>query len=196
MSSAPDRRDKILAAAGELLSAQPYDTVSMPDIVEASGLGDADVLDVFDSMHDIGAAVLDHEGNSMRAAQRRAALEEENPVARLCLTFRLVGENLATDVLVRAGIRIAGESHHRFPERKINPFRTWHGFIASSLQEAVGRDVLSREPSTIDDTAWLLTAAGLGTKDLLMFTGDWDKAPMLLERTARQALRGLREVCS
>lgn len=191
MTDERSSRSEILRAAAEVLASRPYETVSLGDVANRAGFSEPAVMTFFRSMHSVGEAVLTYEGQSMREAQRRASAEEQDPLKRLCLAFRLVGENLASDIVVRAGIRIAGESHHCFPERKINPFRTWERFVSSSLGEARTMGLVSPDSPT-EDTAWLLTAVGLGTKDLLTFTGEWSQAPQLLERAARQVVEILR----
>ena len=182
-----EEHEHLLAPSAALLASRPFETISIADVADAVGCSTDDIVAAFGSMHGLGAAVLTHEGSSMRDAQRRAAKREPDPLLRIPLVFRLVGENLANDVVVRAGIRIAGESHHCFPGRRINPFRTWRAFLTSLLSDAITNESLSSD-TDIEGTAWLITAAGLGTKDLLMFTGGWHEAPALLERCARLAL--------
>lgn len=184
-------RMRVMRAAADILENLPYETVTLGDIADLSGLDAVDIEDIFGSMHELGSAILTYEGESMRAAQRLALDEARDALDRLRLAFRYVGENLANDSIVRAGVRIAGESHHRFPERKINPFRTWRGFITSVLDDAREEGSIQQD-AVSGDAAWLLTAAGLGTKDLLTFTRDWREAPALLERVADQVIHILR----
>ena len=120
---------------------------------------------------DNGTAILTYEGSTMRAAQQRAAETTAAPLERLQLAFRLVGRNLAHDSIARAGIRIAAEAADCFPERKINPFRTWEKFVLRNLEEAQNLGHL-RPDADINSVAWLFVAAGMGTKDLLGFTGE------------------------
>ena len=129
--------------------------------------------------------------SQLTLTRRGAARDSQTPLERLRLAFRYVGENLERDVCVRAGVRIAGESHHCFPERNINPFRTWQRFASNALHEADTAGEV-RQGVSIEDTAWILTAAGLGTKDLLAFTGEWHRAPDLLERAAVQLTSSIR----
>lgn len=184
-------RGRIMRASAEILERRPYETVTLLEVAEVARLDAADVGDYFESMHELGSAILTHEGDSMRTAQRRAHGDAQDALDGLRLAFRYVGENLANDSIVRAGIRIASESHHCFPERNINPFRTWRGFIATVFDDARADGSIQHDAS-VDDAAWLLTAAGLGTKDLLSFTQDWREAPELLERVANQVIRVLR----
>lgn len=113
------------------------------------------------------------------------------PLERLQLAFRLVGRNLARDPIARAGIRIAAEAANCFPERKINPFRTWEMFVLRNLEEARTLGHL-RPDVDIYSAAWLFVAAGMGTKDLLGFTGEWADAEERLSTIAEIAIDSLR----
>lgn len=185
-------RARILAAAAAVLETRPFETVALEHVRRELELSGWPVPDLAGhSMHALGAEILTLEGNSMRQAMSRASRDARDPLDRLRLAFRYVGENLAKESVVRAGVRIAGESHHCFPERKIDPFRTWRGFIIEVLREAQSSGEILPE-ANIDDVAWVLTASGLGTKDLLFFTGEWHRAPALLERTAVQLVSSIR----
>lgn len=183
---------RVLNAAAAVLETKPFETVTLKHIcreIEPSGESAPDLAGY--SMQALGAEILTLEGDSMRQAMSRASRDAQDPLDRLRLAFRYVGEHLAEQSIVRAGVRIAGESYHCFPERKIDPFRTWRRFIIKALREA--QDSATILPGTnIDDVAWILTASGLGTKDLLFFTGEWNRAPALLESTAVQVASSIR----
>lgn len=182
--------ERVLHAAAEILQHRPFETVTLAHVSEAVDLDEVVVRAIYGSMHELGSAILAHEGESMRNAQRRAQRDAQEPLERLRIAFRYTGDNLAEDVMVRAGIRIAGESHHCFPERNISPFRTWRSFISAALDDALAAGAI-RPDVSVEDAAWLLTAAGLGTKDLLSFTNDWQAAPALLEQVAVQVIHAV-----
>jgi AcrR family transcriptional regulator len=177
----------LLVTGARLLEARPYETVTLRMVAKAADVEDGDATREFETLHALGSAILTAEGKSMRDAQTRAEREVHAPLARLQRTFRLVGDNLACSGVVRAGVRIAAESAHCFPERDINPFRTWENFITKVLVEAREAGLLW-DNVILSDTAWLLTAAGIGTKDLLFFTGEWESAPVRLESIAAQVV--------
>ncbi|WP_121867938.1 TetR/AcrR family transcriptional regulator [Glutamicibacter nicotianae] len=183
-----EQRLIILKSSSRLLADRPFEAIKVGNIAEFCGMPDTAVLEHFSSMHELGSAILTYEGESMRAMQAKAAADQPDPLKRIPLVFRLVGENLAHDIIVRAGIRIAAESHHCFIERKINPFRTWEKFLVSTLQESIELGLIAAS-TDVEEAAWLVTVAGLGTKDLLSFSGKWNEAPELLEKSATLALR-------
>lgn len=184
------QRLTILESSSRLLADRPFETIKVGKIAEFCGMPDTAVLEHFSSMHELGSAILTYEGESMRAMQARAAADQPDPLKRIPLVFRLVGENLAHDIVVRAGIRIAAESHHCFIERKINPFRTWKNFLVSAFEESIELGLVAAS-TDVEEAAWLVTVAGLGTKDLLFFSGKWEEAPDLLEKSATLALQSI-----
>ncbi|MFK4762060.1 hypothetical protein ACI3KS_14080 [Microbacterium sp. ZW T5_45] len=180
-------RAAILRAAGDRLAREPFSSVTLDLIAGDARLPSTDVRGMFRDMYEVGSAVLDHERASMHVVQERSSGGTDNPLERLALAFRLVGENLANDIVVRAGVRIAAESRDYFPERRLDPFHTWETFVAAHLTQAYDRGLL-RTDLNLSSTTWILVAAGMGTKDLLAFHGAWSDAAERLESTARHIL--------
>lgn len=181
-------RHRILQVGAELLARQPYETVDLTQIASELGCPTGTVIAEFPSLQALASEILNLEGNSMRKVMSEADEMSLDALERLCVTFRLVGRNLGTNLIVRSGIRIAAESAHKFPEREINPFRTWEHFVSSTLNEAAERGLI-RSDIQIGEATWLLVAVGMGTKDLLQFTGSWADAEEKLESAARSMVR-------
>jgi len=177
----------VVAAAAGLLAERPYTEVALEDVADAAGLTVDDVVARVGDLHAVAAAVLTVEGASMRAAMASARERSDDPLDVLVTTFRLVGENMASRVEVRAGMRLAAESHRHFPERRIDPYRTWRAFVVAQLTEAEARGRL-RPGVDVDEVAWLLVSAGMGTKGLLEFRDAWDEAGRRLGGVATTVL--------
>lgn len=184
-------KHEVLELAADVLTSQPYQTLTLEKVAEAVDLPYQVFVDTYATMHSLGTAILTYEGSTMRAAQQRAEEITDAPLERLQLAFRLVGRNLAHDSIARAGIRIAAEAADCFPERKINPFRTWEKFVLRNLEEAQNLGHL-RPDADINSAAWLFVAAGMGTKDLLGFTGEWADAEERLSTIAAIAINSVR----
>ena len=172
----------ILRVAAQRLASIPLSLVTLEEIASDAGLPLTTVAEYFPSVRAVGAGILDHERESMRAAQEAAFAATSAPLARLILVFRAVGENLANDIVVRAGVRIAAESRHLFPERRLDPFLTWEKFVTAQLTEAHSRRVL-RAGVDIPESVRIIVAAGMGTKELISFRDAWPEAPERFEGT-------------
>lgn len=184
-------RTVVAHVAASRLARAPFAGVTIEDVAADAGLPLPYVRTLFADMHDIGAVVLDHERASMRAVQERVSRDASDALEQLVLSFRLVGENLANDVVVRAGVRLASESREHFPERRLDPFRTWEAFVTAQLTRARDAGLLKKRVD-IADMVWIVVAAGMGTKDLVAFQGAWDQAPARLEAVVRNVVSLIR----
>jgi hypothetical protein len=99
-----------------------------------------------------------------------------DPLDRIRLAFRSIGEVLANDVIVRAGTNIAAEARYAFPERRLDPSRTWEQFVSAELEQALAQRLVAH-PLNAQATATLIVAAGLGTRDVLAIDNAWGDAP-------------------
>ncbi|WP_336651216.1 MULTISPECIES: hypothetical protein [unclassified Leucobacter] len=163
--------DTMLLAAAEEFALRGYHSAQLNWMLA----GDVDALAGRPpTRHELGVAVLNAEGTAMRGAQAAAARRASSPLERLYCAFDEVGELMAGNVLVRAGMRLAAESRTEFPERRIDPYATWHTFLTGALTEAAAAGEL-RPDTNIDEVAWTLVAVGFGTKDLVGFHGRWEE---------------------
>lgn len=180
----------LITAAATVLSDRPFATVSLEDIAEAAGTSVPVLSDSAGDLRMIASQILTYEGGSMRAAQAKVK-SEPNPLQRLIRVFRIVGENLRDDIIVRAGVRLANESYSLFPERNINPGRTWASFLTTVFEEAEELNLL-RAGITPRAMIQVSTAVGLGTKDLIYFSNAWSSAPVRFEEAGVQLI----ELCT
>ncbi|WP_159500336.1 TetR/AcrR family transcriptional regulator [Microbacterium sp. 18062] len=182
-SSAADEEDKILDAAARLVADGGYEALTFEHVADAASIPVAAIEEHFASRHALASAILDSEGASMRRAQQHARALSDVPLEVLRNTYRIVGDNLATIPVVRAGVRLATEARRYFPERRIDPFRTWDQFVTDLLEQAKGAGHL--KPGTdIVAATWVLVAVAMGTRDLLAFRDAWSEAPTRLHDSA------------
>jgi len=172
--------DAELLAGARLLAAAPFVLVSIEEVRAAAGTDAASTR--YASMHELGSAVLDHERGSMHAVQARVTTAATDPLDLLRRTFHAIGELLADDAIVRAGIRIAFESREHFPERRLDPFATWSSFAAACLTAARAKGLL-RPDLDVESAAWVVVAASIGTKDYLALHDRWPEAPERFDGT-------------
>ncbi len=178
-------RDRYLRVMSEILSLRPLVTTSIPALARQTGVPIATLVQTFPDLHALGAAVLDHERNSMHAVMLAVARDE--PIGRLTKAFQLVGQNLAGDIVVRAGVRIASESRELFPERRLDPFQTWSTFVSATLAEAKHQGTIAPDLD-IELATEVVVNAGIGTKEAISFDNDWEHAPERMHRVATTVL--------
>lgn len=186
MSTVENVREALLQAASERFVTTSFPEVTMADVADAAGVPREVARAVFPSVRDAGAAVLDHERESMHAVQAQVAERGGSALDRIVLAFRLVGENLADDVVVRAGVCLASGSRRFFPERRLDPFQTWTTYVDQMLASALRTGELRPGVDTQLAT-WIVVTAGMGTMDFLRLHDRWQDAPAMLARTAEGA---------
>ncbi|GAA1370173.1 TetR/AcrR family transcriptional regulator [Brevibacterium luteolum] len=178
----------VLHAAADLFVEHSFPEVSMPDIATHAGVSLQAVLSAFPTVHDIGSAILDHERSRMHAIQNDIAQQDVPALEAIPLAFRLVGENLADDPIVRAGVCLASGARRFFPERRLDPFRTWRSYLSVLLETAREHGKL-RDHVESREAAWLIVTAGMGTMDYCRTKNLWHEAPNELSQTARSMIQ-------
>lgn len=182
MSADTVRQEFIRAAAARLVR-DPFAEVRYDDIVRDAGLEMSDARSLFADKAEIANAILDHERASMRTTMAEIIGQAISPLQKIIRAFEAVGENCERDILVRAGVRLATESRQYFPHRRLDPFETWREFVRSQLVHARGGGTL--RDIDIEDTVWVLVAAGMGAKDLIAMQGSWENAGTRMADIAR-----------
>lgn len=144
-----------------------------------------------DELREVAHRILDIESASMRRIKEVIASGRADPLDKIVTAFRMVGDNLARDPKIRAGVVIASRWSGAFPERRIDPFRTWESFVAEALQESRRLGRIHQDIDVVE-ASWVIVAAGIGAKELIAFRDAWADAGPILERTARSTLAPLR----
>lgn len=165
-----NRESVVLDAAAALLCDTHFCEISESAVAAKARLPVEEVLRS-GGMLALGIALLDLERAAMQDAQDSAKRLDVEPLETLGAALEFAFGAIATRLDVRAGIRIAMESHGQFPKRG-GPYRRWAAFITEQLQDAVQQGQL-RSTMDTDVAASALIAVGLGSCDLARLSGDW-----------------------
>lgn len=183
MTSDIDVRTALVRTAADLFLEKPYLTVDVADVAVRAGIRAEHALSLFPDTHAVATAVLDLERAGMREV-RTVVEHHPGPVVELIpMALRMVGENLAQNLVIRAGVTLAAEARRHFPERPLDPFRTWMAFLGQQLGLAQEQGELC-DGVDLEAAAWLITSSGMGTMDFVRTRGLWSEAPNLLWQTA------------
>jgi AcrR family transcriptional regulator len=177
-------REHILRIAAQRFVAHPFAVVSLTDIADDADIAQDLVASFFPDTRAAAVAVLDHERESMHRVQRVLAESDRRYLDRIVQAFRMVGENLVNDVVVRGGVCLASGSRTHFPERRLDPFGTWLGYIEQLLTAARDTGEL-REAVDPGSIARVVVAAGMGTMDFARTQDRWSEVGHRLEQTAQ-----------
>lgn len=182
--------EHVLRAAARHFVARPFVEVSMTDITDDLRADLSIVARIFSDTHAMAAAVLDHERKSMHGVQHTIAQSSGSYLDRILQAFHAVGENLAHEVIVRAGVCLAAGSRHYFPERRLDPFGTWLSSIEDLLRSARAAGELRRDVHP-ESAAWTIVAAGMGTMDFARTQNRWSEVQRRLEQTAQTIVHAI-----
>lgn len=184
MTNTNTSRDHILRVAAQRFAAHPFNEVSLTDIAGDAGIALEQLAAIFPDTRAAAVAVLDHERESMHRVQRMLAESDRGYLDRIVQAFRIVGDNLMNDVVVRGGVCLASGARSHFPERRLDPFGTWLGYVEQLLTAARDTGEL-RETVRPDSIAWVIVAAGMGTMDFARTQDRWSEVGHRLEMTAQ-----------
>lgn len=186
-ATTPQVQPAHLTVASELLAEAPFSRVTLEQVRDRIGGEPAHGVSQGITMRDIASQILDYERQFMKTIQGEAA-SQSDPIGRILTAFRLVGAHLDTDIIVRAGVRLASESREYFPERRLDPYSAWEKFIVNQVEIA---RVEKRMRLTVDSAALsrLIVHAGIGTKDFIFTHKTWSEASHELETTLICVLR-------
>ncbi len=174
----------LLSAGATLLAEKPLVEVDLPGVASVAGVTVQQLRRVYPSVADLSVDVLDHERASMRAAIQALLESDASSLQKVVDAFEMVGRNCANDIVVRAGVRLAAESRHHFPDRALNPFETWHRFVVGQLLQARHEGSVACELD-IDSVASVIVMAGLGTRDQIQTRGSWSDAAAEMRQTGQ-----------
>ncbi|WP_129457515.1 TetR/AcrR family transcriptional regulator [Propioniciclava flava] len=166
-------KQDVRKAAANIFAVLPYEKVSLSDIARGAGVSEETARSAYSSVSAVARDILDVEGQTMRDAQAQARRTEDRPIERLRCVVALVGSHIQTIPEVRAGLHLAARSSEHFPERHIDPRRTWRGFIEEQLQIAYQQGSVSTQIK-VSRVADLIFLALLGAKEIAEMTQDCD----------------------
>lgn len=182
----------LMTAGARQMATLPLASVMYGDIARDADVEATRAREVFPTKFALADAILDHERASMRAAIADVTRADIPPLEKIVRAFEVVGSKLASDIVVRAGVRLASESRDHFPHRRLDPFQTWSSFVSSRLLEAQDMGELHDIRLDIDATVRLFVSAGMGTKDLIAFDNSWASAETQMGAAAMTITRLMR----
>lgn len=173
----------LLRSGARYLSNVPFAIATLEGFGASACMSVEQISQEYSNMSALGSAILDYESKAMRRVQSEIGYSVEAGFMRLVAGFASTGALIAGDIVVRAAVRLAVESRSFFPERDLDPFQTWSGFIGARLEEAKRLGSI-RPAVNLPDARDILVSAGIGTRDFIFLHNEWAESERLLYRTA------------
>lgn len=176
-----DTRDAILVGAARVFARVTYAEARYRDVAEESGASEGSLYFHYRSKADLAKAVLSAQQERMTTVLVRT---EEEPGSGLTILLRLMnnlGELIASDEIVQAGIRLAGQPSSEVNTEASEPYVEWIR-IARSLIERGVTDGSIRSDIDIDLYAELFNTIFVGSQVMSGLDDQWVSLPQRIAR--------------
>lgn len=176
-----DTRDAILMGAARVFARVTYAEARYRDVAEESGASEGSLYFHFRGKADLAKAVLGEQQDRMTAVLVRTEAEAGTGLSILLRLMRNLGELIARDEVVQAGIRLAGQPSSEVNIEASEPYMEWVR-IARSLIERGVADGSIRDDADIDLYAELFNTVFVGSQVMSGLEDQWVSLPQRITR--------------
>lgn len=176
-----DTRDALLAGAARVFARVTYAEARYRDVADESGLSEGSLYFHFRSKADLAKAVLSEQQERMTAVLVRTEAEEGTGLSILLRLMHNLGELIASDEIVQAGIRLAGQPSSEVNTEASEPYVEWVR-IARSLIERGVADGSIRDDADTDLYAELFNTIFVGSQVMSGLEDQWVSLPQRITR--------------
>lgn len=176
-----DTRDALLAGAARVFARVTYAEARYRDVAVESGVSEGSLYFHFRSKADLAKAVLSAQQEKMTAVLVRTEAEEGTGLSILLRLMHNLGELIASDEIVQAGIRLAGQPSSEVNTEASEPYVEWVR-IARSLIERGVADGSIRDDADADLYAELFNTIFVGSQVMSGLEDQWVSLPQRITR--------------
>lgn len=176
-----DTREAILTGAARVFARVTYAEARYRDVAEESGASEGSLYFHFRSKADLAKAVLGEQQERMTAVLVRTEEEAGTGLSILLRLMHNLGELIARDEIVQAGIRLAGQPSSEVNSEASEPYVEWVR-IARSLIERGVADGSIRDDTDIDLYAELFNTIFVGSQVMSGLEDQWVSLPARITR--------------
>lgn len=176
-----DTRDAILVGAARVFARVTYAEARYRDVAEESGASEGSLYFHYRSKVDLAKAVLSAQQERMTTVLVRTEAEPGTGLTILLRLMHNLGELIASDEIVQAGIRLAGQPSSEVNTEASEPYVEWIR-IARSLIERGVTDGSIRSDTDIDLYAELFNTIFVGSQVMSGLEDQWVSLPQRIAR--------------
>jgi len=178
-------RDSIIRAAGLVFAEKTYATATMSDVITEAGVTQGALYFHFDSKWDLAVALIKSQHEKSIAIP-----SELTGLRALIVMSGALAQQIRTDPVVQAGLRLSTESSELFPEYASKPYRDWIEACAFYVEQAIADgEVDSRLDAAT--TARFVMSAFTGVQVVSRALTGWDDLNDRLEEMWEAVIRGV-----
>ncbi len=178
-----DTREAILVGAARVFARVTYAEARYRDVAEESGASEGSLYFHFRSKADLARAVLSEQQERMTAVLSRTETEAGSGRSILIRLMANLGELIASDEIVQAGIRLAGQPSSEVTTEANEPYVEWIRIARSLVNRGVA-DGSIRHDIDVDLYAELFNTIFVGSQVLSGLEDQWASLPQRIKRLA------------
>ena len=184
-------RETILLAGARVFGRMHYETARVADILTEASITQGGFYFHFPGgKHQVAEELIQRQDAGFAQLRETAAASQIDGLSSLLALGRTLAENLQTDPVARAGIRLVIQASERFPEVAHLPHPSWLDAIESVLAQA-RTDGSLRDDVDIPDAARALVYLFTGAQMSSYVNDDWQKLPAAITATLSLVLNAL-----
>lgn len=178
-----ETRDALLGGAARVFARVTYAEARYRDVAEESGVSEGSLYFHFRSKADLAKAVLNAQQERMTGVLVRTEAEAGTGLAILLRLMANLGDLIASDEIVQAGIRLAGQPSSEVNTEASEPYVEWIRIARSLMQRGVV-DGSIRSDVDVDLYAELFNTTFVGSQVLSGMEDQWVSLPQRIARLA------------
>lgn len=178
-----ETREAILSGAARVFSRVTYAEARYRDVAVESGASEGALYFHFRSKADLASAVLDGQQERMTAVLVDAETQAGSGLQILLRLVANLGDLIAHDEVVQAGIRLAGQPSSEVVSEASEPYTEWVRIARALIDRGIA-DGSIRSDIDPDLYAELLNTVFVGSQVLSGLEDQWASLPQRLKRLA------------
>ncbi|CAH0198963.1 A-factor receptor protein [Microbacterium oxydans] len=176
-----DTRDALLTGAARVFARVTYAEARYRDVAVESGVSEGALYFHFRSKADLARAVLDEQQERMTSVLVRVEEWPGTGREQLLRLMRDLGDLIAGDEIVQAGIKLAGQPSSEVTTEASEPYLKWVRVTRTFLERGV-QDGSVRAGLDIDLFAELFNTVFVGSQVLSGLEDGWASLPRRMQR--------------
>lgn len=166
----------LLIAAGQVFSRLAYSQARLKDIAEAADISQGALYFHFGNKDDVAQAVLDVQQKRMRGVLDEVATHRASALDRMLALFDGLGELVASDELVQAGIRLSMQPGTGLDARAAAPYQEWVAVAEEIIVDGIQDGSMSPNLD-VSALAELVNEIFVGAQTLAGIEDHWNSLP-------------------
>jgi AcrR family transcriptional regulator len=178
-------RESIIRAAGLVFAEKTYATATMSDVISEAGVTQGALYFHFDSKWDLAVALI--------RSQHEKSISipsELTGLRALIVMSGALAEQIRTDPVVQAGLRLSTESSELFPEYASKPYMDWIEACTFYMEQAIADGEVDPRFDAAT-TARYIMSAFTGVQVVSRALTGWDDLNERLEEMWEAVIRGV-----